>query len=217
MTEPAPLSFSLPDARRRLMRAANTGTGDELDPALEEIRRRGMAEILEARWSSTVPSRFAGATWEQITDPDARAKLQAWSAMSKPTNLTILGPVGVGKTSAATVALRAAHEGCLEVHMAHVKTMLDSLKPGGPEGALDDLCSVDRLLVDDIGKEVRSAWTAEQLDFIISARYDEERPVVVTSNFNANDLEAHIGAHVADRLLGDGAVIVVMRGQSRRR
>lgn len=216
MTDPLPLSLSLPDARRRLMRAANTGTGDELDPELEEVRRRGMAAIMNARWSSTVPSRYAGATWDQV-EPKARPKLEAWAAMSKPTNLVVLGPPGTGKSSAAALALRAAFDACLEVRFAAARTLLNDLMPDGPEGALADYCEVDRLLIDDVGKEKPTPWTAEQLDYVISARYDSERPLVVTSNFNDKDLEAHLGAHAASRLLGDGATVVVMRGNDRRR
>lgn len=216
MSEPARISLSLPDARRRLMRAANTGTGDELDPELAEVRRSGMAEILAGAWSRTVPSRCAGATWDRVHDA-AREKLQAWSAMSKPVNLTVLGPVGTGKTSAAAVALRTAHDASLEVKFALVTDLLNQLHPGGPEGYLDDLCCADRLLIDDIGKEVKSPWTAAQIDHIISVRYNEERPLVVTSNFSQKDLSDHLGPHAASRLFGDGAVVVVMRGDDRRK
>lgn len=217
MSDPRPLSFSLPDARRRLIRAANTGTGDELDPELEEVRRRGMDEIMAARWS-TVMLRYAGAIWEQV-QPGAVEKLRAWMAMSKPANLVVLGPPGTGKSSAAALALRQAFDSCLEVRFVAARSLLNDLMPDCPDrfGALADYCEVDRLLIDDVGKEKPTPWTVEQLDHIISDRYNTERPVVVTSNFNEKDLEAHLGAHAADRLLGDGAVIVVMRGQSRRR
>lgn len=216
MTEPARLSISLPDARRRLMRAANAGTGDELDPGLEDIRARGMAEILDNRWRSTVTPRFADATWEAITDPRSVEQLRAWSAMSQPVNLVVLGPVGTGKTSAAAVALRTHFNSCLEVHFAPCGEMLATLRPDGG-GCVNDLIEADRLFIDDVGQETKTAWTREQLGIIITARYNEQRPTVVTSNFNAKDLEAHLEKHTASRLLGDGATVVVMRGDDRRR
>lgn len=216
MTDPRPLSFSLPDARRRLLRAADTGTGDELDPDLEAIRARGMAEIMENRWRSTVTPRFAGATWDLIEDQRAAAQLRDWSRMSRPTNLVVLGPVGTGKTSAAAVALRSAFDACLEVQFTPCGEMLAALRPDGG-GCMADLLEADRLFIDDVGQETKTAWTREQLGIIVTARYNEERPTVVTSNFNAKDLEAHLEKHTASRLMGDGAVIVVLRGTDRRR
>ena len=222
MTDPQPLAFSLPDARRRLMRPVESGQGDELDPGLEEVRRKGMEQIMEAKWSRTAWSKFSGATWEWVDreHPMAAEQLRAWVAMSKPTNLVILGPVGIGKTSAAALALRPSFDACLEVVFARTGQMLDQIKEGfgQPDGVrLSDFSEADRLLLDDVGQENKTPWTREQLGSLISDRYNDERPTVVTSNFKERDLEEHLGAHAADRLLGDGAVIVVMRGQSRRR
>lgn len=216
MTEPIRLSVSLPDARRRLLRAADSGTGDELDPELDDIRARGMAEIMDARWRSTVTPRFADATWEEIGDPRAAEQLRAWSTAPRQPNLLVLGPVGTGKTSAAAVALRASFDACLEVHFAEVGMMLQSLRPDGG-GCLADLLEADRLFIDDVGQETKTAWTREQLGIIITARYNERWPTVVTSNFNAKDLKTHLEPHTASRLMGDGATLVVMRGDDRRK
>lgn len=222
MTDPQPLSFSLPDARRRLMRPVDSGQGDELDPEMEDIRRKGMEAIMEARWSRTAWSKFAGATWAWLDReyPAASEKLRRWMTMAKPTNLVILGSVGTGKTSAAALALRPSFDACLEVVFARTGQMLDQIKEGfGQPGGvrLSDFSEADRLLLDDVGQENKTPWTREQLGSLISDRYNDERPTVVTTNFNEKDLEAHLGVHAADRLLGDGAVVVVMRGQSRRR
>lgn len=215
MSEPRPLSISLPDARRRLMRAVDS-IGDELDPDLMEVRARGMAEIMEARWHATMTQRFAGATWEGISDPVAAEKLRVWSELTRQPNLVVLGPVGTGKTSAAVVALRRAFDACLEVRFAPAGVLLNSLPPKG-EACLDDYCQADRLLIDDVGQETKTPWTTEQLGLIITERYNEMRPTVVTSNFKAKDLEAHLGVHTASRLMGDGAEVIVMRGPDRRR
>ena len=215
MSDPSPISASMPAVRRHLVRASNS-TGDELDANLAAIRARGMAQVLEARWHQIIPQRFSSATWEAVGDPRAADQLKAWSGLSRQPNLVLLGPVGSGKTSAAVVALRSAHEACKEVLFVEAGSMLASLRPDGG-GCVDDYCEADRLLVDDVGQETKTVWTREQVGLIVTSRYNAELPTVVTSNFNLKDLEAHLEPHTASRLLGDGAVIVVMRGSDRRR
>lgn len=77
------------------------------------------------------------------------------------------------------------------------------------------------LIIDDVGK-VRP----RDLNFlqgvylnIIDQRYTDEQPLILTTNLNLNELEAHIGGACADRLreMAGKEGFIVMKGQSYRR
>ena len=222
-SDPQPIEAAFPGIRRQLIRGANKPEPEpEPDSLLLAARAQGLRQVLDATWLQSIPSKFVASSWDQILDTKARDQLRAWSKAKEGTNLVVVGPWGTGKTSGAVVALRAAHDAGFEVRFTDVRDLItslypDSLYPGGSAGAMADAIGCDRLLLDDVGHEVQTPRSTEWIDHIISARYNEQRPTVVTSNLNLADLETRLGGHAASRLLGDGATVVTMRGTDRRR
>lgn len=47
---------------------------------------------------------------------------------------------------------------------------------------------VDLLIIDDLGKEKPSEWGLEKLFTIINSRYENNLPVIITTNYNQNSL-----------------------------
>ena len=57
------------------------------------------------------------------------------------------------------------------------------------ENEITELYSnVDMLIIDDIGSENLSKWALEKLNKIISNRYDNELPIVITTRYNKEQL-----------------------------
>ena len=168
------------------------------------------------RWHQAIPQRFHRATLDFYPE-SIRADLNGWATNPQGRNLVLFGPVGVGKTGAAVAACRFACSHRLSVKFASTVDLLAWLRPGGPDGVLDDMVDVDRLIVDDLGAEKRSEWTDEQMYRLLNSRWLEERPTVVTSNLTPEALEVHVGPRLFSRIVGSDAVCLRLTGPDRRR
>lgn len=110
--------------------------------------------------------------------------------------LYIEGTFGTGKTHlAAAIAIQLMEEG----HGVIFKTsddMLRDIKATFDESGQEEQKIINRLkhcellVIDDIGKEQATDWSTAQLYAIINDRYESQRPVIITTNFNENDLIA---------------------------
>ena len=179
---------------------------DGPSPSLEAARM--------ATWGRAIPNRFQ---WAQLDDFPDEPELAAWATDPGGRNLLLLGPVGVGKSHAAVAAARPAHfDRGEDVRFLPVVELLDLLRPGGPEHALYDLADLDLLILDDLGTERPTEWTAERLYALVNRRWLEERPTIATSNLGPDEFRAAVGARVFSRLVGDGAVTRRLTGRDRR-
>jgi len=224
--DPTPLAGPLAAVRASLAagRPLQAPPPVDLDPDdgehpddLAEVRALGFARARSVRWAKVAPARFADA---ELTDFDGRAvydDLVEWAHRPAGRNLVLIGPIGVGKSRAALAACRPAHDAGLEVRYHLVAEALDLLRPGGPEDALDALAECDRLILDDLGSERPTDWTAERLGILIDRRWREERPLVVTTNLDPNELAAVLGPRSYSRIVGDSAVVLRLTGHDRRR
>ncbi|MCC5580612.1 ATP-binding protein [Microtetraspora sp. AC03309] len=152
--------------------------------------------------------------------------------------LYICGPVGTGKTHTAYMTLAAW---CLatgtvpanaetshnygetrrygpSVVFLRATTLFDELRPGNqPNRQLIVDCQRAKLLViDDIGAEKPSEFTAEKLYEIVDERYAQARPFIVTSNVPPKKLADQVGERVASRF-SESCDIVPMTGPDRRK
>lgn len=191
---------------------------DYEDPELAAARAEGLAAMRAGRWLRIIPSRFVDATLEGLDGEQARAlpQLDAWARHQAGRNLVITGPVGTGKSHAAAAVVRHAFmERGADVAWYLVAKLLDDLRPSGPLDTLDDLIDVDLLVLDDLGAEKASEWTAERLYVLVAERWSQERPTVVTTNLDST-LAAAVGPRLFSRLVGSSAVVVRLAGKDRR-
>lgn len=186
---------------------------------LEALRAKGATDLYLQRWAGRIPNRFIWAQLDKVAEqhPSVIADLTAWSEDPAGRNLVMLGPVGTGKSYAAVAACRPACSAGLGVQFLPVDELLDLLRPGGPEGALYDLADIDRLIVDDIGAERETDWTADRLFALINRRWLEELPTIVTSNLEPAALEQRVGPRLFSRLVGNDALVLRLSGSDRRR
>jgi len=157
-----------------------------------------------------VPAAWAG--WELATWPFERGSL-VWQAAQhyfvnwQPGHsLLLLGPTGSGKTGLGIglvreIMRRAVISGQprFRARFVAVPQLLRRLREGynggQPEAkVLAPYLSCDLLLLDDLGLEKTTEWTAAMLSALIYERHSAGRAVVVTSNYGLEELEPRFGA-----------------------
>lgn len=172
------------------------------------------ALIAGRRWAATVPPRFAAAALADLAG-EVLDKLAGWIEEPELPNLVLLGPVGSGKSHAACAAVRPLVERGMSLEFWPVVRLLDQLRPGRDPDPYDDVARADLLVLDDLGAEKATEWTAERLYAIVNDRWLARRPTIVTTNLAPPQLAAAVGERLASRLLG-GATIARLSGADRR-
>ncbi len=116
------------------------------------------------------------------------------------------GPVGTGKTSLAILVAKAARDAGRSFAVYPVPLLLAEIKRTFDRDSGDNylaffrrLCSVDLLVLDDLGAEKQTEWVLEQLFSIVNERWQDRRAIVVTTNLPDPDPES------ASRMLSRGA------------
>ena len=193
------------------------------DPAIAqrriEAREAELLRIRRERFAALVPQRFASARLSDLPEPRL-SEISGWLLDGRDQNLILSGPVGCGKTHAAIAAARACSELGSSPLIFPVVELLEQLRPSGPEGFLERAVAADLLVLDDLGAERPSDWTAERLALIIDRRWLDERPIVATTNLSlgpAGELIEALGERSYSRLVGSGACVLQLAGADRRR
>lgn len=213
--EPRPVN--LKDwAERAHARGLHPSVVEPDDAEMEQLIASATSGVAERRWHAAIPQRFHRAQLDDFCGTPFYDTLREWSIDAHGRNVILAGPTGVGKTRLAVAACRQAHYDGAEVRFFGIVKLLDLLRPGGPDGAIDDLTDVDRLIIDDLGMEKPSDWTGERISALFDARWAEERPTIVTTNLARDDLATHLGSFAFSRLAGDGAIRVRLTGSDRR-
>jgi len=167
---------------------------------LEEERKNKIQRILI---NSGLPKGFGDKTfdnWDEKYNKDARDAIfnyaKLWPKMSEQgKGLYIYGPYGTGKTH-LVVALANY---IINEYSAHVVfgTLTKLFMPLKDAIGLDDthllqrererLYNADLLIIDDLGKERPTDFVSEELYTLINTRYENKKPVVITSNYTVDE------------------------------
>lgn len=126
----------------------------------------------------------------------------------KSGNLLFSGDTGLGKTFlSACIARAVADSGHSVVYESagHLFTNLERAKFSGDEQARRDsekytVC--DLLIVDDLGTEMPGQFVTAALYNIINDRLLENRPTIISTNLNTDDLGRRYSPQIASRLRG---------------
>jgi len=169
-----------------------------------------LANATERRWEIAIPARYRHARLDDLSGDLSEA--QTWDGTS---NVLLLGNVGTGKTHAAVALSRMVHEAGGSLMFRSALALVDDLKPGGDERAMDRALSVNLLLLDDLGYERHTDFAADRVSRVITDRYDACRPTIVTSNLSPEALEGEVGPRIWSRLF-HGALRLKVAGTDRR-
>ena len=123
--------------------------------------------------------------------------------------LYIHGSVGTGKTYLASALACTFIDAGYSVVLTTTLAMLEDIQDtyGKEASSLDAVlrfASSDVLILDDLGKESASAWSASMIFQIVNYRYEAMRPLIVTSQYDLAGLEKRIarqGEHESARAI----------------
>jgi DNA replication protein DnaC len=110
--------------------------------------------------------------------------------------ILLTGPYGGGKTYLAAALAHDLINRGVPVVFGTMITLLGKIK-GTYSGnrnqedeseILETYASVDLLIIDDLGKERVSEWSLEKLFSIVNERYENNLPIVLTSNYSMETL-----------------------------
>lgn len=165
----------------------------------------------------------------------AQSTIDACRNGKRPASLYIAGDIGAGKTFLAScIAVDLTKIG-VRVIWRNVSDVLREIRATydrrdiSEQDVIDSFVAPDILILDDLGKERPTEWAIEQLFSIFNARYDRNRPIIVTTNYggaelarrltpakqNNADVDDTTAQAIVDRLRGTSTV-VVLQGDSRR-
>ena len=109
--------------------------------------------------------------------------------------LILVGNNGVGKTHlACSIANELIKDGIPIIYgtlinlLAELKNTYDVYNNISEMKIIKLYEKVDLLIIDDLGKEKPSEWGLEKLFTIINSRYENNLPVIITTNYDQNSL-----------------------------
>lgn len=202
------------------------------DELLRQYREGGQDELvrrMRAREASgAVPKSFQGG-FSALTELECpiwqahRDRLKAWvTGFSKATvkGLYLSGPLGCGKSRLAWVAVEELKHKGYFIEAWNVSKMFDAImnsfvnslaEPSSGE-ITENAMEADLLMLDDLGAEPKEGdgstkeWIMQKLYTIGNHRLEEEKPILVTSNLNGQELSDRMsdvtGRRFIDRLCG---------------
>jgi DNA replication protein DnaC len=182
----------------------------ERDKAARLVRRSGIkpAEMSHYDFSEFVPERsipLEGLVVKTAIEEVRTVKRYCERYADKPRGWIILqGQRGSGKTHLAyAIAKRAIGNG-IGTFCHSVPELLDMLRSSYNDSSYDeimkDLENVELLVLDDLGAQANTDWTAEKLFEIFNTRSRRLLPTVITTNANLNDDNCGIDPRILSRL-----------------
>lgn len=118
--------------------------------------------------------------------------------------LVLIGSYGSGKTHLAAAVANVAVQAGVPTLFLTVPDLLDWLRSSFSstdesfEQRLDEIRTIQLLVLDDLGTQNTTPWAEEKLYQIINYRYIHHLPLVVTSNLSLAEIDGRISSRLQD-------------------
>lgn len=116
----------------------------------------------------------------------AKRYVNGWEEMrAKNIGLCLFGNVGTGKTYAAACIANALIDKGIRVIMTDFSRVINSMQSFDTKdknGYIDDICSCDLLILDDLGAERQSDYSLQICEQVIDERAKNKKPLILTTN-----------------------------------
>lgn len=172
----------------------------------EKLKEFNLKQIAKLFQNNNLGKRHLNSTFEnyKITNKNKKAYENAKKYANKLINgetdkgLFITGTYGVGKTYLASCIANETIKNKNTVVFGTLIQLLDYIKDTYKDSDMSDkeylnlYSSVDLLIIDDLGKEKPTEWVLEKLFLIVNNRYNNYLPIVITTNYNRNQLRERL-------------------------
>ena len=204
----------------------------EAEEQAQERAERQRAKIKRIIGASGIGKRFLNRRFDNfVTSPLTEASYQIAKSYAKnfkhiqkdpesqeKNGLLITGPKGTGKTHlAAAIANQLMAEGVPVIFatmidlLAKIKASFETKGAAATEDEVMRLYkTADLLIIDDIGKEQPTEWALAKIYQIINARYEDYKPVIITSNYSPTELVERMTPHNGDKQTADATIDRIM-------
>ncbi len=195
----------------------------EHGPCHETAKRVREIEIMRHLLRVGVSQRFRAACLEDFSTETPLRRAAAEASRAWVTTLTgrrrdgaggilLAGGTGRGKTYLAAASVRAlltagvTHEDLAWVTVSEALEArrrgfsADSERGRQAEERWERATRARVAVLDDLGAEKPSEWTVEQVFVLVNARYDAERPTLITTNCTAAELAERLGERTVSRI-----------------
>lgn len=175
----------------------------EAEKLMLQERKKKIDEINK---NSGLPKRFRKKTFENYEKDKnliAYKKSKDFAERFPDINkgLLLVGPVGTGKTHLAAAISNKLIPKLYTVYFGNTTDIMSFIKSTYSKNAeITEIEAVnimtkkvDLLVIDDLGKENETGNTLAVLYQIVNRLYENEKPVIITTNFNSSDLAAKLG------------------------
>lgn len=126
-------------------------------------------------------------------------------------NLLFYGPTGLGKTFLCNcIAKELLDEGYNVLYLTAIELfkLFDEARfhredmPLEAKNILDTLTTVDLLIIDDLGTELGTSFTAPDLFGVLNTRYLTQKSTIISTNLEPNEWKDLYSERVASRIFG---------------
>lgn len=186
--------------------ASNVWKQYDEDIEKDKIRNVNLSKINKLFKNNNLGKRQLNSTFEnyKITNKNKTAYENVKKYVNKliegKTNkgLFITGAYGVGKTYLASCIANEIIKNEKSVIFGTLIQLLDFIRDSYSDSEVSDkdylslYSSVDLLIIDDLGKEKPTEWVLEKLFLIVNNRYNNYLPIIITTNYNRNQLRERL-------------------------
>lgn len=165
------------------------------------------------RWERYRDCDLSTFTWSRLSTTSQQV-LQRYaealdSHLAAGWGLILTGAVGSGKTHVAlglailTLGIGAsAFVTTLGELLLSIRSSYQREVDRSEAELLEHVCTVELLVLDDLGIEKPTDWAKERLAYIVNRRYSTQRATLVTTNLALDELEKRWDGRVMSRLYG---------------
>lgn len=168
----------------------------------ERERQEKIAEIKKRCFIERNQENYTFGNADESTDKELLKKVKKYveqfeKMKEENIGLIIYGGVGTGKTYITCSIVNAIIEKYLyECKVMNFSQILNELQNGGfnlnRNEYIDSLTRKTLLVIDDFGIERDTEYALEQIYNVINARYQKQKPTIITTNLDYKDLEKEV-------------------------